>query len=146
MRGFVWLALAVLLFCIWIGSFLLYHVAGFFIHLLLIFAVISLILHLFSRKRLAASLSSRKKSTPLESSKSSLFLQNTRGGGTSTLLRRASLPPLSPVPSLDCAYFLSPRGCTTPQCPSDLGLHQSGDLPLCLHSPSRAVDAQPGFQ
>jgi hypothetical protein len=33
-----------------------------------------------------------------------------------------------------------------PQCPSDLGLHQSGDLPLCLHSPSRAVDAQPGFQ
>src|SRR5216684_9062572 len=51
MRGFVWLALAVLLFCIWIGSFLLYHVAGFFIHLLLIFAVISLILHLFSRKR-----------------------------------------------------------------------------------------------
>jgi hypothetical protein len=51
MRGFVWLALAVLLFCIWIGSFFLYHVAGFFIHLLLIFAVISLLLHLFSRKR-----------------------------------------------------------------------------------------------
>jgi hypothetical protein len=50
MRGFLWLTLAVVLFCIWIGSFLLYHVAGFLIHLLLIFAVISLILHLFSGK------------------------------------------------------------------------------------------------
>src|SRR5260370_36543364 len=50
-----------------------------------------------------------------------LFLQNTRGGGTPTL--RAELrsrrhmrhvAPLSPVASLDCAYFPSPRGGTYP--------------------------------
>ncbi len=38
-------------------------------------------LYLLSLQSLAASLSSPKKSTPLESSKSSLFLQNTRDGG-----------------------------------------------------------------
>jgi uncharacterized protein DUF5670 len=48
---FAWLGLAILLLIIWIGSFILYHVAGFLIHLLLIFAVISLILHLFMPKR-----------------------------------------------------------------------------------------------
>ena len=36
---------------------------------------------LFSFQQLAASLLSPKKSTPLQSSESSLFLQNTRGGG-----------------------------------------------------------------
>jgi len=36
---------------------------------------------LFSFQQLAASLPPPKKSTPLQSSKSSLFLQNTRGGG-----------------------------------------------------------------
>jgi Family of unknown function (DUF5670) len=51
MRGFTFLGLAILLFFIWIGTFLLYHVAGFLIHLLLLFALISLIVHLFSRKR-----------------------------------------------------------------------------------------------
>ena len=48
MRGFLWLTLAVILFCTWIGGFLLYHVAGFLIHLLLIFALLSLLLHLQS--------------------------------------------------------------------------------------------------
>jgi hypothetical protein len=51
MRGFFFLGLAFLLFFIWIGSFLLFHVAGFLIHLLLLFALISLIFHLFSGKR-----------------------------------------------------------------------------------------------
>jgi hypothetical protein len=55
MRGFVWLALALLLFFAWIGSFVMYHVAGFLIHLLLIFALISLILHLFSGRRVTRS-------------------------------------------------------------------------------------------
>ena len=55
MRGFVWLALALLLFFAWIGSFVMYHVAGFLIHLLLIFALISLILHLFSGRRVPRS-------------------------------------------------------------------------------------------
>ena len=43
------------------------------------------------------------------------------GGGYPTPPLRASFPrhmrhvaPLSPVPSVDCAYFPSPRGCTTP--------------------------------
>jgi hypothetical protein len=51
MRGFLWLALAVLLFLAWIGSFIMYHVAGFLIHLLLIFALISLVIHLYRKTR-----------------------------------------------------------------------------------------------
>jgi len=51
MRGFVWLAIAVLLVFAWIGSFVMYHVAGLLIHLLLIFALISLVIHLFTGGR-----------------------------------------------------------------------------------------------
>ena len=51
MRGFVWLGIAVLLFFAWIGSYVMYHVAGFLIHLLLIFALISLVVHIFSGGR-----------------------------------------------------------------------------------------------
>lgn len=51
MRGFVWLAIAVLLLFTWIGSFIMYHVAGFLIHLLLLFALVSLLIHLFIGKR-----------------------------------------------------------------------------------------------
>jgi len=51
MRGFVWLGIAVLLIFAWIGSFVIYHVAGFLIHLLLIFALISLVIHLFTGGR-----------------------------------------------------------------------------------------------
>jgi hypothetical protein len=40
------LGIALLLFVLWIGGFLMFHIAGFFIHLLLIFAVIALIIHL----------------------------------------------------------------------------------------------------
>jgi Family of unknown function (DUF5670) len=42
------LGIALLLFVLWIGGFLMFHIAGFFIHLLLIFAVIALVVHLFS--------------------------------------------------------------------------------------------------
>jgi hypothetical protein len=52
MRG-IWLILALALLVIWIGSFVLYHVAGFLIHLLLIFALISFIVGLFTRRRSA---------------------------------------------------------------------------------------------
>jgi hypothetical protein len=48
MRSFIWLALALLLLFAWIGSFVMFHVAGFLIHLLLIFALISLLIHLFT--------------------------------------------------------------------------------------------------
>jgi hypothetical protein len=51
MRGFIWLALALLLLFAWIGSFIMYHVAGFLIHLLLIFALISFAIHLFTGRR-----------------------------------------------------------------------------------------------
>jgi hypothetical protein len=51
MRSFIWLVLAVLLVFAWIGSFVMFHVASFLIHLLLIFAVISLVIHLFRGRR-----------------------------------------------------------------------------------------------
>lgn len=51
MRSFIWLALAILLFFAWIGSFIVYHVAGFLIHLLLLFALVSVILHLVRGRR-----------------------------------------------------------------------------------------------
>jgi apolipoprotein N-acyltransferase len=51
MRGFIWLIVAVLLLFAWVGSFIMYHVAGFLIHLLLIFGVIALVIHLFTGRR-----------------------------------------------------------------------------------------------
>ena len=50
---FVWLMLAFVLVFVWIGSFVVYHVAGFAIHILLILAVIAIIMQLFSSKRRA---------------------------------------------------------------------------------------------
>jgi hypothetical protein len=51
MRGLIWLTIAILLLFAWIGSFIVYHVAGFLIHLLLIFALIALVIQLFTGKR-----------------------------------------------------------------------------------------------
>jgi hypothetical protein len=51
MRDSVWLALAVLLFLAWGLSYVVFHVAGFFIHLLLVFALIFAIFHAFFGKR-----------------------------------------------------------------------------------------------
>jgi hypothetical protein len=48
MRFGPFLGLAILLVILWAGGFVFFHVAGFMIHLLLIFAVISLIVHLFA--------------------------------------------------------------------------------------------------
>lgn len=47
MRDFIWLVLAFLLFVAWVGSYIVYHVAGIFIHLLLVFALISLLIHVY---------------------------------------------------------------------------------------------------
>lgn len=46
------LVLGIVLFLAWIGGFVVFHTAGFLIHLLLVFAVISFIFHfiLGSRK------------------------------------------------------------------------------------------------
>jgi hypothetical protein len=47
------LAVALLLFILWIGGFLFFHVAGFLIHLLLVFAVVSLVIHLLTGAKTA---------------------------------------------------------------------------------------------
>jgi hypothetical protein len=49
----MFLILAVVLVLVWLGSFTVLHVTGFLIHLLLIFAVISLIMHFVTGKRAA---------------------------------------------------------------------------------------------
>ena len=41
----MWLAIGIVLIVAWLGGFLVFHVAGLFIHLLLVFAVISIIFH-----------------------------------------------------------------------------------------------------
>jgi len=41
----IWTILFVILLIAWLGGFTVFHVAGALIHLLLVFAVISLILH-----------------------------------------------------------------------------------------------------
>jgi hypothetical protein len=51
MRGFTWLVLALLLFLAWVGSYIVYHVAGLLIHLLLAFALVSVIIHVFREVR-----------------------------------------------------------------------------------------------
>ena len=48
MRGFIWFALSVFLFLAWAASYLVFHVAGFLIHLLLVFALVSVIIYVFS--------------------------------------------------------------------------------------------------
>ena len=47
---FIWLILALFLLFAWIGGFAVYHVSGALIHLLLVFAVISVVIHLFSAR------------------------------------------------------------------------------------------------
>jgi hypothetical protein len=47
----MFLILAVVLVVLWLGGFALFHVTGFLIHLLLLFAVVSLIMHLVAGRR-----------------------------------------------------------------------------------------------
>jgi len=51
MRGFFWLVLALLLFILWVGSYVVYHVASILIHLLLVLTLISVLIHVFSETR-----------------------------------------------------------------------------------------------
>ena len=53
MRFGPFLGLAILLVILWAGGFVFFHVAGGLIHLLLVFAVISFVVHLFSGPRTA---------------------------------------------------------------------------------------------
>jgi len=50
----MWIGIAIVLLLLWVGGFVMFHVAGFFIHILLILAVISLILHFVFGRRSAA--------------------------------------------------------------------------------------------
>jgi len=47
----MFLILAVVLVVLWLGGFTLFHVTGFLIHLLLIFAVISIVMHFITGRR-----------------------------------------------------------------------------------------------
>jgi hypothetical protein len=49
----MFLILAVVLVVLWIGGFTVMHVTGFAIHLLLLFAIISVIMHFVSGRRSA---------------------------------------------------------------------------------------------
>jgi Family of unknown function (DUF5670) len=49
----MFLGLAILLVLLWAGGFFVMHISSFFIHILLIVAVISLVAHLFSGKNTA---------------------------------------------------------------------------------------------
>jgi Family of unknown function (DUF5670) len=53
MRFGPFLLIALLLFILWIGGFVFFHAAGFLIHLLLIFAIISFVAHLFTGPKTA---------------------------------------------------------------------------------------------
>ena len=47
---FLFLAAALLMLFAWIGAFVVFHVAAFLVHFLLLFALIFFILHLFRRR------------------------------------------------------------------------------------------------
>lgn len=47
----MFLILAVVLVVLWLGGFFVLHISSFLIHLLILFAIISLIMHLMSGKR-----------------------------------------------------------------------------------------------
>ncbi len=53
MRFGPFLGLALLLLVLWVGGFLMFHVAGALIHLLLLFALVSFVIHLFTGTRTA---------------------------------------------------------------------------------------------
>ena len=49
----MWIGIAILLLILWAGGFLVFHVAGFFIHILLIVAVIAFVIHFITGRRAA---------------------------------------------------------------------------------------------
>ncbi len=49
----MFIVLFAVLLLAWLGGFLLFHVSSALIHVLLLFAVISLIVHLFQRKNVS---------------------------------------------------------------------------------------------
>jgi hypothetical protein len=48
MRFGLFLGIALVLLVLWVGSLVIFHVAGALIHLLLLFAIIALVIHVFA--------------------------------------------------------------------------------------------------
>jgi hypothetical protein len=49
----MWLAIAIILILLWVGGFLLFHIAAFALHILLIIAAVALVIHLVGGGRRA---------------------------------------------------------------------------------------------
>jgi hypothetical protein len=49
----MWIGIAILLLLLWAGGFFAFHVAGFLIHILLILAVVSFVIHFITGRRTA---------------------------------------------------------------------------------------------
>ena len=47
----MFLLLAIVILILWVGGFFVMHISSFLIHLLIIFAVISLVMHLISGRK-----------------------------------------------------------------------------------------------
>jgi hypothetical protein len=45
----MWLALAIILLLLWIGGFLVFHIAAFALHILIIVAIAAFVIHLLRR-------------------------------------------------------------------------------------------------
>src|SRR5216684_3902074 len=94
-----------------------------------------------SFQAIAASLRSPKKSNPLESSKSSLFLQNTRGGGTPTNLP-FGISNFQPLFSVPVCKTVTPA--VNPAFCPRLGASAAIDLlPLCFHTLTNPFSHKP---
>jgi Family of unknown function (DUF5670) len=50
----MWIGIAIILLLLWAGGFFAFHVAGFLIHILLILAVVSFVIHFITGRRAAA--------------------------------------------------------------------------------------------
>jgi hypothetical protein len=49
----MWIGIAIVLLLLWAGGFFAFHVAGFLIHILLILAVVSFVIHFITGRRTA---------------------------------------------------------------------------------------------
>jgi hypothetical protein len=45
----MWLALAIILLLLWVGGFLVFHIAAFAIHILIIVAIVAFAIHIIRR-------------------------------------------------------------------------------------------------
>ena len=45
----MWLAFAIILLLLWLGGFLVFHIAAFALHILIIVAIVAFVIHLLRR-------------------------------------------------------------------------------------------------